>query len=121
MLRRLAVVLSTTLLPFSGPRDACAADPAPVSTGQEPAGISTGHYVGAGLAGTLLGYGIGHAIAGEWSKFGWICTAGEITPLFVGAVTLSFSRLNNGGPDDDALPIGLLVGYGVFRVIEIID
>ena len=102
-------------------RAAHADEPAQTAAPSKPEGISSARYLTAGVVGTLFGYGLGHAIAHEWSNFGWICTAGEITPLLVGATTGVFARLDNGDPSDDVLPAGLLVGFGVFRVIEMVD
>ncbi len=102
-------------------RTAAAGEPVQTPSPSKPRGISSARYVTAGLLGTMVGYGLGHAIAHEWTNFGWICTVGEVTPLLVGASTGVFARLDNADPSDNVLPAGLLVGYGVFRVIELVD
>ena len=104
--------------------EASADDPAPAAPPsaqtQEP-GISPVRYVAAGMVGTFVGYGLGHAIAYEWSSFGWLCTAGELTPLLVGVATGSFEHLSNNDSSDDVVPIALVVSAGVVHVIEIVD
>jgi hypothetical protein len=115
-----ALPLALALALAWGPR-AVAGEPVHTPAPSEHRGISSARYISAGLVGTLVGYGAGHAIAGEWTHFGWICTAGEVTPLLVGVTTGVFARLDNGDSSDNLLPAGLLVGYGVFRVIELVD
>lgn len=129
MQRAVLLGFAVAALVGASAHEAVASDPpqparaAPSSQTQPAAspGISPGHYAAAGVVGTVIGYGVGHAVAGEWSDFGWIFTAGELTPLLVGGATLSFERLNDEDRDNDAMGIALLVGYGVFRVIEIVD
>lgn len=84
-------------------------------------GISLARYVTGGLVGTFVGFGLGHAIADEWTNFGWICTAGELTPLLVGAASGSFRKLGNQDHSDDLVPIALIVSASIFHVIEVVD
>jgi hypothetical protein len=81
--------------------------------------ISTARYVTAGVLGTFPGYGIGHAVAGEWSETGWIFTFGELTAAILIGVTDALSGLSDTGPEGP--PIALFVVYGAFRVVEIVD
>ena len=37
--------------------------------------ISEGQYIMGGVFGTVIGYGIGHAMQGRWTKTGWIHTS----------------------------------------------
>ena len=43
--------------------------------------ISTGRYIGGGLASMIFGFGTGHAIQGRYSERGWIFTVLGFTPF----------------------------------------
>jgi hypothetical protein len=81
--------------------------------------ISRGRYVAAGALGTLFGYGIGHAVAYEWSETGWIFTAGDLT--LVTLIGLSQALQRTGDTSDATVPTVLVVGLVGMRVIEAID
>ena len=38
-------------------------------------------YIGGGVVGTTLGFGLGHVIAGEYGRIGWVFTVGELVAL----------------------------------------
>lgn len=117
---RQLLVLAVSLA-LAGAHEAQAADPAAAPAAQsESEGISSERYVTAGLVGTFVGYGLGHVIAYEWTSFGWVCTAGELTPLLVGAATGSF-RLTNEPRSHYVVPVVLLLSAVAFRVVEVVD
>ncbi len=61
----------------------------PEQTVQNPT-ISRGQYVTGGVIGSVLGFGIGHAIQERYSPMGWIFTAAEVG----GIVLISNSNCN---------------------------
>ena len=96
--------------------------------------ISTGQYIGGGVASLLLGWGVGHIIQGRYSKKAWIFTAGSAVAA-VGSIGFLFSfrssrsKAMESNTPAEALSmsgagyafLGLtLVGAGV-RIWELID
>ncbi len=88
--------------------------------------ISEGRYVGGGLLGTVVGYGIGHAVQGRWSDKGWIFTVGELASVSVIVITATSciaADLEGRAREDRCMAalVGSLVAYTGFRIWEIID
>lgn len=98
-----------------------------------PKPLTQGRYVAAGLAGTVVGFGLGHAIADEYQTMGYVFTIGEGASLavaIVGAVTVGIGIIPAAfGSEEGQETVGngaILftagwVGFGVFRVWEAID
>lgn len=55
---------------------------------EEKPPLSKGRYIGAGILGSVVGLGSGHALVGEYKTVGWIFTTAEILSL-VGLPLLS--------------------------------
>ncbi len=48
-----------------------------VSVAAEKTEVSSGQYYAGGAVGSILGWGIGHAIQGRYKEIGWVFTVGE--------------------------------------------
>ncbi len=96
--------------------------------------ISLGHYMGSGIASTILGFGIGHAIQGRWKEGGWVHTALQSGPLaiFGGLVIFMINRdtvdSTGHGPAIDGTVIyfaGVTIGLGLvmsgLKIWEMVD
>ena len=98
---------------------AAPAQPPPVIDGLQE-GISPGRYVAGGIVGTAVGFGIGHAISGEWTSTGWIFTVGEVAAL-TGAFGLSYVvAQEDKGAGVLVFVGGMLIAIGL-NIWEIID
>lgn len=91
----------------------------PTAAPSEP--ISTSRYVTAGVTGTLLGNGIGHAVAYEWTETGWLFTFGEISLAVYGGLAQGLSQYDADNDAGGEFPTGVLVAIGIVRAIEIVD
>ena len=85
--------------------------------------ISPLQTIGGGLMAAWIGFGVGHAVQGRYSTDGWLFTVGEVASLaamFVGLARVSNGefRRDNGA---ETLLIGGAIGFGVFRIWEIVD
>jgi hypothetical protein len=91
--------------------------------------ISDRRYIAGVLATVFFGLGVGQAIHGRYQDTGWIFTfgeAGSVLAMIVGAVrSISdcdyFDNECADSDDGEALLIGGLVGYVVFRAWELVD
>ena len=105
--------------------------------------ISTGRYIGGGLVGTFVGFGIGNAINGSWTDTGWLFTTFEVAGagLIVGGFVMAgspFMDFIKEGPSSstikalsDSAQSKILTGvilaaggaliYSGFRIAEIVD
>jgi hypothetical protein len=90
--------------------------------------VPQGRYISGGVTGSIVGFGIGHAIQGRYGERGWIFTVGElgsITAMIVGAVQCATTRDAYGNErrctDGDSLIVTGLVGIIGFHVWEVID
>jgi|GEM_PF-2016525 len=92
--------------------------------------VGTGRYIAGGITGTVVGFGIGHAISGEYSSMGWVFTVGELAAyglMLAGAVD-TISDVDNYGSLQDVessdgfgmMTLGAIAFIG-FRVWEAID
>ncbi|MCA9519508.1 MAG: hypothetical protein KC609_00980 [Myxococcales bacterium] len=83
--------------------------------------ISQFQFVGGGLLGTLVGFGLGHAVQNRWTRTGWIFTLGET----VGMGLFAGGFLHDSENPDSKVGIGLIVSgailMGVLRIAEIVD
>lgn len=96
--------------------------------------ISTGRYIGGGVASILVGFGVGHAIQGRYKEKGWIFTVAELVTIggYFTSVTLlvgdAIDIAETGGDIDvgavktkGGMALAFLaVGIGV-RVWEMVD
>jgi hypothetical protein len=99
--------------------------------------ISDGEHIGGGLAALFVGFGVGQAVQGRWSKKGWIFTFGELGSMVVMFYGM-FSFIDrcaaaDSDPyaDDQACEqafgrgMGLMLGgalaLSIFRVWETVD
>ncbi len=90
--------------------------------------ISQGRYVAGGVVGSLVGFGVGHAIVGEYQSLGWAFTVGEavgLAALSAGITTLSsclfvFCSDERSARADAWITFGTVIYYG-FRIWEIVD
>ncbi len=89
---------------------------------------STTQYVAGGVTGTLLGFGIGHAVQGRYTYDGWKFTLGQgvaLTAVVVGAtgcVNNAFDSETKGCSGvNEGLLFGGLVTLFAFRIWELID
>ena len=101
--------------------------------------ISMGRYVGGGLAGTLLGFGVGHAIQGRYSNSiaGWFTFSQTVSPLLAALALSNISFFAAGCfmeehcPEEDrrassnslwgSVMVGSLLLWPASRIIEIIS
>ncbi len=94
--------------------------------------ISKGRYIGGGITGSIVGFGIGHAIqgSGRYRDRGWIFTAGEggsIAVMLAGVVNCMGSRRDADGTIRSGCDTGgVLFTTGAlafvgFRIWEIVD
>jgi hypothetical protein len=94
-----------------------------VRDGKQP--ISKIRYVLGGLAGTYYGFGIGHAIVGEWSNKGWIFTVGEIGSFVVIGAGLAQALPRNATDLErrrgGTIALAGAVAWSAFRFYEIYD
>ncbi|MFO8070366.1 MAG: hypothetical protein R6V85_00705 [Polyangia bacterium] len=84
--------------------------------------ISKGRYAFGGLVGSVVGFGIGHAIHRHYKDCGWVFTLGEGAGLllFLSTPLLSmFSVLDYGAVF--GIGIGGIVLWGGFKIWEIVD
>ncbi|HTL12330.1 MAG TPA: hypothetical protein VL588_07570 [Bdellovibrionota bacterium] len=98
--------------------------------GLAPSGhISTGTYVAAGIVGTTLGFGVGHAIAGIYDHNGIIFTAGELlgAGLFLYGAAATTTNVSCGSSSctvTETTPLATVGGpviFGALKIWEIID
>ena len=87
--------------------------------------ISQGRYIGGGAAGTLLGFGIGHAIQGRWKERGWIHTTLQSASLFV-FIALRFYETGlipviNQNIDYKPIMIGIILSFIGSKIWETTD
>jgi hypothetical protein len=98
--------------------------------------ISQGQYIAGGLVGTFVGYGIGHAIIGEYGNIGWVFTVTEAlatVTAITGWMMLAFSAMGDPGPGADlsarnrtgdiglaVMGVGALASTG-FHIWEVVD
>ena len=93
--------------------------------------INDGQWLVGGAVAIFVGFGLGQAVEGRYGDKGWIFTVGEVasfTALMVGVVdaascvdTPSGTCSNNNAATVDTLIIGGAIGFGVFRIWEVID
>jgi hypothetical protein len=91
--------------------------------------IGVGRYVTGGVIGSYYGFGVGHAIQGRWSDKGWIFTVGDAGSL--GLLVYGITRCEEAEQESieydrvtscSLAPIVAgLVGFGAFRIWEIVD
>lgn len=86
--------------------------------------VSKGKYIGGGITGSIVGFGIGHAIQGRYAYRGWIFTVGEGAGLAL--IISSLDNCADSAYDEDCdEDIGnALLGYGAFvgfKIWEIVD
>lgn len=92
------------------------------------------HYVAGGITGSLLGFGIGHAIQGRYKEKGWIFTVADTLALgtIIGGAAAATTKMGtgvvrSGDPKmKDALPFVGITALGAalytgFRIWEIVD
>jgi hypothetical protein len=140
----LCALLSAGAVSFSGLAQADATETASlveplVLVEQEP--LSAGRYVAGGLVGSTLGFGIGHAIVGEYRNMGMLFTISEVVSLAVAGAGVAIggkavfnigngigitdveSGLSNAGAIVAGACMALvgLVLYGVFHLWELVD
>ena len=87
--------------------------------------ISDGAYIGGGAAGTLIGFGIGHAIQGRYGDKGWIFTLGEFGSIgLLGFALVECAFGSPNGPCTGAAASTATLatlGFAFFRIWEIVD
>ncbi len=84
--------------------------------------ISKGRYAFGGLVGSVVGFGVGHAIHRHYTDFGWVFTLGEgvgalvflSTPLLYMFTVLEFETVFG-------IEMGGIVLWGGFKIWEIVD
>jgi len=97
-------------------------------------GISFERYGAAGLLGTFVGFGSGHAVAKQWKQAGWIYTVSEsiaAAGMVTGFAMLMEDLFCGGGglfgsgeckyPNADSLMLGSFSVFLVMRGIEMVD
>jgi hypothetical protein len=87
--------------------------------------IVQGRYIGGGITGSIVGFGIGHAIQGRYPERGWIFTVGEgvgITMFYVGILACFGDAINGQSCTPPvALIGGGLIAFVGFHIWEVID
>lgn len=89
---------------------------------REP-GISPARYVIGGLVGTFQGFGLGHAIVGEYATTGWMYTVGELMTagmIFAG-VKRGWIDKRRASEVDQAMIFGGMAAFSIVRLFEIAD
>jgi len=87
--------------------------------------ISSGRYLGGGIAGTIIGFGVGHAIQGRYQSEGWIFTVSELGAL--GVATVGSVLISRAAASQQVSPLGLTIGvvgylvFGGLKIWEIVD
>lgn len=90
--------------------------------------VSTGKYITGGVLGSILGFGIGHAVQGRWQQKGYIFTIGQSAGLL--AFTTGFAQCLKDNSENTATDCSssqkslMLAGYGAmigFHIWEIVD
>ena len=86
--------------------------------------VSKDRYIGGGVVGTLVGFGIGHGINGTYKKMGWVFTAGELLSLiaiYAGTLDSLVDSVAGQAPKvSNTLVFGIYSLLG-FRLWEIFD
>ena len=87
--------------------------------------ITKGRYIAGGIVGTAVGFGVGHAINGEYRNIGWLFTLGEVGSIatMIGGMVVGITDSIEGNPDSKGLTlmaIGAIAMTG-FRIWEIVD
>jgi hypothetical protein len=119
--RRVLGVTLFTLVSLTGPQ--VLADEIIVPLEKMP--ISKGRYIAGGIVGTAVGFGIGHAINGEYGNIGWLFTVGEtgsIAAMF-GGMVMAVRDSVSGEFDDRGLTLMALgaIAMSGLRIWEIVD
>lgn len=96
--------------------------------------VSSGQYYAGGAVGTIIGYGIGHAIQGRYADMGWVFTLTEVgsVGIVAGGFGWMLSNLPTGVAWKDAKATDLHKGglammltgsllLAGFRIWEIVD
>ena len=96
------------------------------SSGSDMRTISQGRYIGGGVAGTILGFGIGHAVQGRWMEKGWIYTALQpvtlVTSTFLWglfAVEVGYHSFNSLTLIGAATLTLIFVGSKIWEIVDV--
>ena len=90
--------------------------------------IDVGSWVGGGLLGTYIGFGLGHAIQGRYSYDGWILTTGEGLGALAFALGISSCdklighsswECSNSGNTLVAAGITAFVGFRIYEIFDV--
>ncbi len=76
-----------------------------------------------GLVGTFFGFGVGHAVIGEYGNMGWVFTVGELAGI--GLMTGGYYLGISGDESFPKAGLGMILGGCLvtlgFRIWEIVD
>lgn len=71
--------------------------------------MSSIQYIGGGVTGTFVGFGLGHAIQGRWMSKGWLFTVNDLVVMPLAAIMLFAVGM---GGNNVVTAAGVVVFYG---------
>ena len=90
--------------PVSKSQTLLVADNHSLSAAGSSQALSQGQYIGGGVVGTVVGFGLGHAIQGRYFRTGWIHTTLQAGSL-MGATTYILYHVSTALQDKNKRPI----------------
>jgi hypothetical protein len=91
---------------------------------EEPEGgwLSKERYAIGGITGSLLSFGIGHMIVGEWTNFGWVYTVSQLLCLgLIISGEVVFADASEGSDDQTRSEAMVFTGLGLLGVSYVIE
>lgn len=90
-------------------------------TVQESTGMHPVQYVGGGVVGTFIGFGLGHVLQGRWLERGWIFTVAEPPLAVLGAAALLSNSAHTGKSGNNGLAIfgAAFVGMRIWEAVDL--
>ena len=85
------------------------------------AGMHPVQYVGGGVVGTFVGFGLGHLVQGRWLERGWIFSVAEPPLMVLGAAALFANSAHTGKSEPNGLAIfgAAFVGMRIWEAVDV--
>ena len=83
--------------------------------------VSKDDYVVGGLVGSIVGFGIGHAVQSRYKNLGWVFTAGEGIGL-VAAKAIPAAMVETTGHARDYISLAgwtLFIGFRLWQIVDL--